>query len=700
MASTPLQILKTYYGYSSFRPLQEEIIFHIVSGGDCLVLMPTGGGKSLCYQIPALMMEGTALIVSPLISLMRDQVEALHINGIAAEALNSNNQDYVNRSIVDKMERGELKLLYISPERLMTDIDWIAAQKISLVAIDEAHCISQWGHDFRPEYTQLGILRERLPNIPFVALTATADKITKTDIVKQLHLHDCKMFVSSFDRPNLSLDVKVGYAKKDKLKAILNVIRSHQNESGIIYCLARKTTEELAEDLRLAGVSADAYHANLSSDIRNKVQDDFINDRTQVICATIAFGMGIDKSNVRFIIHYNLPKSIESFYQEIGRAGRDGLPSETILFYNIQDIITLQKFAIESGQPEINKERLSRMKEYAEAKVCRRRILLNYFGETNAKSCGNCDVCNNPPALFDGTIIVQKALSAIMRTKEQIGFTLLLDILRASANAEIIRRGYHKIKTFGAGRDVPIKEWRNYFLQMLQMGFIEIAYDEDLHLKVTSLGHEVLKGKRIQLAKVEATDFSVKKRRKGTTPTGIATSSAPADRGLPFSDVPLEDKQLFEMLRQTRLKIAEEEKKAPYMIFSDKTLHELATRRPTSQMAFSRIWGVGENKLRLFAEPFIKVIKDYKNALYDFAIPTEQESDYTPKSKAYSVKLLRERDPNAYKPWTENDDKLLVQSYHRGTSIDSLAAQFGRRKSSIVSRLKKLLPPTSAPKEI
>lgn len=700
MASTPLQILKTYYGYFSFRPLQEEIIFHIVSGGDCLVLMPTGGGKSLCYQIPALMMEGTALIVSPLISLMRDQVEALHINGIAAEALNSNNQDYVNRSIVDKMERGELKLLYISPERLMTDIDWIAAQKISLVAIDEAHCISQWGHDFRPEYTQLGILRERLPNIPFVALTATADKITKTDIVKQLHLHDCKMFVSSFDRPNLSLDVKVGYAKKDKLKAILNVIRRHQNESGIIYCLARKTTEELAEDLRLAGVSADAYHANLSSDIRNKVQDDFINDRTQVICATIAFGMGIDKSNVRFIIHYNLPKSIESFYQEIGRAGRDGLPSETILFYNIQDIITLQKFAIESGQPEINKERLSRMKEYAEAKVCRRRILLNYFGETNAKSCGNCDVCNNPPALFDGTIIVQKALSAIMRTKEQIGFTLLLDILRASANAEIIRRGYHKIKTFGAGRDVPIKEWRNYFLQMLQMGFIEIAYDEDLHLKVTSLGHEVLKGKRIQLAKVEVTDFSVKKRRKGTTPTGIATSSAPADRGLPFSDVPLEDKQLFEMLRQTRLKIAEEEKKAPYMIFSDKTLHELATRRPTSQMAFSRIWGVGENKLRLFAEPFIKVIKDYKNALYDFAIPTEQESDYTPKSKAYSVKLLRERDPNAYKPWTENDDKLLVQSYHRGTSIDSLAAQFGRRKSSIVSRLKKLLPPTSAPKEI
>lgn len=699
MANTPLQLLKTYYGYSSFRPLQEEIIFHIVGGGDCLVLMPTGGGKSLCYQIPALMLEGTALIVSPLISLMRDQVEALHINGIAAEALNSNNQDYVNRSIVDKMERGELKLLYISPERLMTDIEWITAQKISLVAIDEAHCISQWGHDFRLEYTQLGILRERLPNIPFVALTATADKITKTDIVKQLHLHDCKMFVSSFDRPNLSLDVKVGYAKKDKLKTILNVIRHHQNESGIIYCLARKTTEELAKDLRLAGVSADVYHASLSSDIRNKVQDDFINDRTQVICATIAFGMGIDKSNVRFIIHYNLPKSIESFYQEIGRAGRDGLPSETILFYNIQDIITLQKFAIESGQPEINKERLNRMKEYAEAKVCRRRILLNYFGETNAKSCGNCDVCNNPPALFDGTIIVQKALSAIMRTNEQVGFTLLLDILRATATAEIIRRGYHKIKTFGAGRDVPTREWRNYFLQMLQMGFIEIAYDEDLHLKVTSLGHEVLKGKRIQLAKVEATDFNVKKRRKSTSSTGMVSPTTRADKELRFSDVAIEDKKLFDILRKTRLKIAQDEKKAPYMIFSDKTLHELATRQPTTQLAFSYIWGVGENKARLFAEQFINAIKSYKNAEYNFIIPTEQKADSTPQIKVYSVETLRKKVPNAYKPWTADDDRLLVHSYQRGTSIATLAEIFKRNKSAIVSRLKKLLPPTSAPKE-
>lgn len=657
MASTPLQLLKTYYGYSSFRPLQEEIIHRVVNGGDCLVLMPTGGGKSLCYQIPALMLEGTALIVSPLISLMRDQVEALHINGIAAEALNSGNPEYVNRSIIEKLGRDDLKMLYISPERLMTDIDWVVAQKISLVAIDEAHCISQWGHDFRPEYTQLGILRERLPNIPFLALTATADKITKTDIVKQLHLRDCQMFVSSFDRPNLSLDVKVGYAKKDKLKAILHVIRQHHEESGIIYCLARKTTEELAEDLRLAGVSADAYHASLSADIRNKVQDDFINDRTQVICATIAFGMGIDKSNVRFIIHYNLPKSIESFYQEIGRAGRDGLPSETILFYNIQDIITLQKFAIESGQPEINSERLNRMKEYAEAQVCRRRILLNYFGETNAKSCGNCDVCNNPPALFDGTIIVQKALSAIMRTKEQIGFTLLLDILRASANAEIIRRGYHKIKTFGAGRDIPAREWRKYFLQMLQMGFIEIAYDEDLHLKVTSLGHEVLKGKRIQLAKVEQTDFSVKKRRKRDNSTSQNSSHVPTDRGLPFSDVAIEDKQLFKILRKTRLKIAHEENKAPYMIFSDKTLHELATRRPTSPIAFSEIWGVGENKARLFAEPFIQVIKHYKNGNSDITTSAIQKTDSTLQEKAYSVETLREKDPNAYKPWTTDDDR-------------------------------------------
>ena len=546
-------ILKTYFGYTKFRPQQEEIITNILNRKDTLVLMPTGGGKSLCYQIPALMMKGTAIVVSPLISLMKDQVEALQANGITARALNSMNTDTDNTNVRMECLQGKVKLLYISPERLISEINYLLRDiEISLFAIDEAHCISQWGHDFRPEYTQLDILRKQFPSVPIVALTATADKIT--------------------------LDVKKGYQQKEKIRIIKRFIEKHGNESGIIYCMSRKTTEKVAELLYDEGFDTAVYHAGLSNSEREKAQDDFINDRVQIVCATIAFGMGIDKSNVRWVIHYNLPKSIESFYQEIGRAGRDGMKSDTMLFYSLGDMIQLTKFAEESSQKEINIEKLNRMQQYAEADICRRRILLSYFGETMEHDCGNCDVCRNPPERFDGTTIIQKALSAIARTNQQIATGTLIEILRGNFTQEITEKEYDKIKTFGVGRDIPSRHWQNYLLQMLNMGYIEIAYNENNHLKITELGAKVLYGKlNAELVVIKEDEFSNKQYKKKTI------SSSPVQIKKNAYGNHYNEESLFENLRLLRLKLAEQEAIPPYIVMSDSTLQALCDTTKSRQ---------------------------------------------------------------------------------------------------------------------
>lgn len=603
-----LKTLKSYFGYTQFRPQQEEIITQILNKKDTLVLMPTGGGKSICYQLPALLMEGTAIVVSPLISLMKDQVESLQANGIIARALNSTNDETADANIRFECRQGRVKLLYISPERLLSEINFLLKDiRISLFAIDEAHCISQWGHDFRLEYTQLKVLRQQFPDVPVVALTATADKITRQDIIKQLAMRDPKVFISSFDRPNLSLDVKRGYQQKEKMRTIFDFIARHRGESGIIYCMSRNKTEKVAEMLEEHGISTAVYHAGLSTAAREAAQDDFINDRVQVVCATIAFGMGIDKSNVRWVIHYNLPKSIESFYQEIGRAGRDGLPSDTLLFYSFGDIVLLSKFAAESSQQEINMEKLHRMQQYAEADICRRGILLNYFGETMDHDCGNCDVCRNPPERFDGTIIVQKALSAIARADQQVSTNTLIDILKGAATQEIIERGYDKLKTYGAGRDIPARDWQDYLLQMLNLGYFEVAYNEKNHLKITEAGRKVLFGhERALLVVIKREDYTEKKAGKKRK------QSAPNDVLFPTPMVfENEDEQLFEELRVLRKRLADQQAIPAYIVLSDKTLHLLASSRPTTIEAFGEISGIGEYKRDKYGKDFIEVIRKF-----------------------------------------------------------------------------------------
>lgn len=594
-----IQLLKKYYGYSSFRPGQEEIIDATLDGKDSVVLMPTGGGKSLCYQIPALMLPGCAIVVSPLIALMNDQVLALQANGIAAAAIHSNRDERLNRETYEMLRTGRIKIIYVSPERLLIDIKWISEIcKISFIAIDEAHCISQWGHDFRPVYTSLGTIKTTFPGIPVMALTATADRLTRLDIATALNLDNPFCWTGSFDRPNISLCVMDDPGKKKRIGIISSLIDKYHMDAGIVYCLSRKKTEMMNEALLDAGYRSVCYHAGLPAGEREEAQRKFLNGEVQVVCATIAFGMGIDKSNIRWVVHNNIPGNIESYYQEIGRAGRDGMPAEAVLFYNYSDVVTRKSFVEESGQVDINREKLDFMQRYAESTICRRRILLSYFSEHRNCDCGNCDNCRSPRRRIDGTVLAQKAVSAAIRCGCNEGMGMIIDILRASSRAEIIEKGYHRLRTYGAGHDLTYREWQSYLLQMIQLGVFEIAYEDHFHLRPTQFGMSVVKGfERIVLSEYEPGQHFISQR---------------ANERAYERDTRTSEQKLLDTLKKVRLELAQKENIPVHTILSDATLADIVKRLPTDFEEFSQVMGVGEIKMAKYGKNFILPVRKHK----------------------------------------------------------------------------------------
>lgn len=590
---TKEEALKKYFGYDRFYPLQAEIIDHVRAGKSALVLMPTGGGKSVCFQIPAVMARGVTVVISPLIALMKDQVDGLQANGISAAFLNSTQTEEESRDVYRRCLAGGVKLLYLSPERLSAPgtPGFLRKLDLTLFAVDEAHCISSWGHDFRPDYLKLSLLREQFPSVPLLALTATADRVIRRDILRQLAIPEPHAFIASFDRPNLSLAV---YSGQKRLEQILRFLAQRKQQPGIIYCLSRKTTENVAARLTARGFRAAHYHAGMENDERSKVQEAFIRDKLQIICATIAFGLGIDKSNIRWIVYYSLPKNIESYYQEIGRAGRDGAPADTVLFYSYADVKTHHDMIRDAApeRQELLLAKLDRMKRCAEADICRRRMLLSYFNEEPRGDCGNCDVCKNPPQKFDGTVIAQKALSAVYRTGENITMSTLIQILRGSHSASLRESGYDRIKTFGAGRDIPYGEWAEYIFQLLNMGCVDIAYDEGSALKLNNLSRKILKA-----------ETTVMLTRPAEMEKKLDTIAAPAKAKTLGAD------GLFERLRALRRELADKLNVPAYVVFSDRTLLEMAEARPRDEADLLSVSGVGEHKLARYGKAFLDAIR-------------------------------------------------------------------------------------------
>jgi ATP-dependent DNA helicase RecQ len=673
------QALKKYFGYDQFRSMQEAIIQRIYNGKDALVLMPTGGGKSICYQIPAVTIDGVCIVVSPLISLMKDQVEGLRANGVAAAFLNSSLTSAEQQMVEDDLFNGNINLLYVSPEKMVSQsfFPLLRQAKVNLFAIDEAHCISSWGHDFRPEYKKLKFLKQQFPEVPMVALTATADKVTRRDIIQQLRLNAPKIFLDSFDRPNISLSVRPG---QKKFEQIIDFLRLRPKQAGIVYCLSRKNTEEVATKLRRSGYKAAAYHAGLPDQERSKVQEDFIRDEVEIVCATIAFGMGIDKSNVRWIIHYNLPKNLESYYQEIGRAGRDGLAADTLLFYSFRDVMVLRDIIQNNNSVNeaVQLSKLERMQQYAEALICRRKILLNYFSENLEKDCGNCDVCKNPPEYFNGTVIAQKALSAVARLQERVGVRMLIDVLRGSRRQEILQLQYDKIKTYGIGGDISAFDWQHLISQLINLGFLEIAYDQRNALKITPASKEVLFENR-QVHLVKLADI---KQRQEEEKAKVKTKTV-RER--------VRD-ELFELLRELRRSLAVKQGIPPYLVFSDASLEEMAAKKPLTEFDFSMVSGVGEKKLKQYGAEFMKVILDFVSKKADEGVKIQgatQLQTYQMYKRGFSPEQIAlQRDMTEQTVYNH-----LVQLYAKGKDIDIKRFVKTKELKQIIGVVRTITPP-------
>ncbi|HTX69986.1 MAG TPA: DNA helicase RecQ [Thermoleophilia bacterium] len=621
-------LLRDVFGFAEFRPNQEEIVEHLVAGGDAFVLMPTGGGKSLCYQLPAMVRPGTGIVVSPLISLMKDQVDALRAAGVSAAAYNSSLEADEARSVLRALHAGELDLLYVAPETLMTEgflarLQGLGCEPdstgqddgVSLFAIDEAHCVSQWGHDFRPEYVQLGQLRELFPGVPILACTATADPETRDDVRLRLGLEEAAVYVTGFDRPNIRYTV---VEKRDPLHQLTQFLSAHESHSGIVYCLSRKRTEEVAEKLRAHGVDAAAYHAGLPADERRRVQDAFARDQVQVVVATVAFGLGIDKSDVRFVVHYDLPKSVESYYQETGRSGRDGLPADALLLFGLGDAAVVRSL-IEGGgrgqngdneferDPErvrVELHKLNAMVGYADGLTCRREALLGYFGERLAAPCGNCDICLEPPETFDATEQARMALSCVYRLYERDGFGYgigyVIDVLRGSENEKTLSRGHDALSTYGIGAEYSRDHWQSLIRQLIHRGYLTQDIARFSALRLTEAARPLLRGDETLVLATPRTRVPSKKQRLRAERAGRAAELA----GLPV------DEELYEELRRLRKRLADEQNVPAYVIFSDATLAEMAARRPTTSHELLAVNGVGQTKLERYGDAFLAAIAE------------------------------------------------------------------------------------------